>query len=334
MFSIDGRHGDVKRIAKCFARTLLVLALTCCLGISAEAAELKKFTFGYSTAGPAGTGLWMAKEIGAFEKHGIDADLIFISAGPIVVQALLGGDLQAGLAATNAVVAAVVNGAPLVSVMSLVNRPYYHLWVQPEITRIDELRGKTLGVSRFGSVTDNLTRILLRKYKLDGAVNVRQMGGTTEMAAAFQRRQIAGAVISALRVNAPMRMRVDLAELDIRYSNIVIALSRDYYRRSPETVEAFGRGYLEGVAAAYYQKEPALKVIQKYTRLKDARLIDELYADGVKFLDRVPRVEADALAPIFEFMGKKPLPVESLADNSVVDRLVREGFVDKLYSKR
>jgi ABC-type nitrate/sulfonate/bicarbonate transport system substrate-binding protein len=85
------------------------------LGFSAHGAEAKKFTLGYSTVGPAGTGLWMAKEIGAFEKYGIDADLIFISAGPIVVQALVGGDLQAGLAATNAVTAAVMAGAPLVS---------------------------------------------------------------------------------------------------------------------------------------------------------------------------------------------------------------------------
>jgi ABC-type nitrate/sulfonate/bicarbonate transport system substrate-binding protein len=72
--------------------------------------------------------------------------------------------------------------------------------------RIEDLRGKTLGVSRFGSVTNNLTRILLRRYKLEGAVQIRQMGGTTEMAAAFQRRQIDGAVISALRINVPMRM--------------------------------------------------------------------------------------------------------------------------------
>jgi ABC-type nitrate/sulfonate/bicarbonate transport system substrate-binding protein len=161
--------------------------------------------------------------------------------------------------------------APLVSVMSLVNRPYYRLWVQPEIARINDLHGKTLGVSRFGSVTDNMTRILLRRYKLEGAVNVRQMGGTTEMAAAFQRRQIDGAVISALRVNAPMRMLADLAELDIRYSNIVIAVSRDYQRHNSDTVEAMVRAYLEGVAAANQQKESALRVIQKYTRLQDQK---------------------------------------------------------------
>ena len=314
----------------------VVLGVVALLFFVADAhpAELKKLTLGYSTVGPAGTGLWMAKEIGAFGKYGIDADLIFISSGPVVVQALIGGDLQAGLAATNAVIAAVLGGASLVSVMSLVNRPYYRLWVQPEITRLEELRGKTLGVSRFGSVTDNLTRILLRKKGLDGAVNVRQMGGTTEMAAAFQRRQIAGAVISALRVDAPMRMLVDLDEMDIQYSNVVIAVSRDFYRRSPETVEALVRAYTEGVAAAHDQKERTLKVIAKYTRLKDPKMMEEFYKDADKFLDRVPRVEPEAIAPIVEFMGKKPIPLETIADNSVIDRLVREGFIEKLYKKR
>lgn len=324
----------MKHLWGLFERSLLAVLVFSFLGGAGYPAELKKLTLGYSTVGPAGTGLWMAKEIGAFEKYGIDADLIYISAGPIVVQALIGGDLQAGLAATNAVIAAVLGGASLVSVMSLVNRPYYRLWVHPEITRIDDLRGKTLGVSRFGSVTDNLTRILLRKYKLDGAVSVRQMGGTPEMAAAFQHRQIAGAVISALRVDAPKRLLVDLSELGIQYSNVVIAVSRDFQRRSPETVEAIVRAYTEGVAAAHLQKEKALKVIGKYTRLKDPKLIDELYDDAVKFVERVPRVEPEAIAPIVEFMGKKPIPIETIADNSIVDRLVREGFIEQLYKKR
>jgi len=61
---------------------------------------------------------------------------------------------------------------------------------------------------------------------------------------------------------------------------------------------------------------------------------DELYSDSVKFLERVPRVESEAIAPIVEFMGKKPIAVETIADNSIVDRLVRDGFVDKLYRRR
>ena len=319
------------RIGRFFALAVLLFLLAARGG---EAAELRKFILGYSTVGPAGIGLWMAKEIGAFDKYSIDADLIFVSSGPVAVQALLGGDMKAALAATNAVTSAVLAGASLVSVMSLINRPYYRCWVQTEITRMDELRGKTLGVSRFGSVTDNLTRILLRRYNLEGAVQIRQMGGTTEMAAAFQRRQIDGAVMATVRVNAPMRMLVDLGELDIRYSNVVIAVPRDYYRRNPDIVEAMVRAYLEGVAALGQQKERALQVIQKYTRLQDPKLIHDLYADGIKFLDRVPRLDAEALAPIVEFMGKKPIPVETIADNNIVNRLEREGFIEKLYSQR
>jgi hypothetical protein len=94
------------------------------------------------------------------------------------------------------------------------------------------------------------------------------------------------------------------------------------------------RAYLEGVAAANHQKERALRVIQKYARLQDQKLVDELYADAVKFLERVPRRDAESIAPIVEFMGKKPVPLETIADNSIVDRLAREGFIEKLYGKR
>ena len=151
------------------------------------AAESKKVVFGYSTIGAMAAGAWMAKEIGAYEKYGIDAELIYISSGPTVVQALLGGDVTGGIAATNAVIAAVLRGAPLVSVVSTANRPYHRLWVQPEIMRVEDLKGKAIGVTRFGSVTDNLTRMILKKYGLESTVNVRQMGGTAEVSAAFQK---------------------------------------------------------------------------------------------------------------------------------------------------
>ena len=75
-----------KRARKLLTPVLMAVLVFFLLGAGGQAAELKKFTLGYSTVGPAGTGLWMAKEMGTFEKYGIDAELIFISAGPIVVQ--------------------------------------------------------------------------------------------------------------------------------------------------------------------------------------------------------------------------------------------------------
>ena len=300
-----------------------------------DAAELRKFVMGYSTVGAMAAGMWMAKEIGAYEKYGIDAELIYISSGPTVVQALLGGDVVGGIAATNAVIAAVLRGAPLVSVLSTANRPYHRLFVQPEITRIEELKGKTLGVTRFGSVTDNLTRMILRKYGLENAVNVRQMGGTIEVSSAFQNKQIAGAVTSSLRVEGTMQPRIllKLEDLGFFYSMDVIAYSREDLKKIPQVVDRMTRAYTEGVAAIHFQKERANKAIAKYARLRDQKKIDEIYQDSIIYLEKTPRVEPEAINSILEFMGKSGVPLETFADNSMVDKMVREGFIDKLYKK-
>jgi len=218
-----------------FLKLVLVIVALVFSGSIASTAELKKVVFGYSTVGAMAAGAWMAKEIGAYEKYGIDAELIYISSGPTVVQALLGGDVTGGIAATNAVIAAVLRGAPLVSVVSTADTPYHLLFVQPDKNRGAELKNKVLGVTRFGSVTDNLTRMLLKKYGLENAVNVRQMGGSVEVGAAFQNRQIAGAVTSSLRVDsgAQPKMLVKLEDMGFLYSMDVIAYSRDDLKRSP-----------------------------------------------------------------------------------------------------
>ena len=324
---------QMKRLAK---NLIFVLGLFTSIAVSRGfAAESKKIVFAYSSIGSMATGVWMAKEVGAFDKYGIPCDTIFISSGPVVVQALIGGDLQGGSGASNAVINAVLNGAPIVAVAATANQPYHRLYVQPEINRLEDLKGKTLGVTRFGSITDNLTRILLRKSGLEGVVNVRQMGGTVEVAAAFQNRLIAGAVTGDLHVAPPSQPRilVKLVDMGIPYSMNMIAVSRDYLRRNRDTVERMVRAYAEGVAAMNQEKEKALKVIAKYARIADAKGIENHYIDSVTYLDRIPRAEPEAVQTILEFMGKKGVAPETFQDNSIIDKLNKEGFFDKLYKK-
>jgi len=315
-----------------FLFSLLVILLS---GSFVKAAELRKFVMGYSTVGAMATAMWMAKEIGAYEKYGIDAELIYISSGPTVVQALLGGDVTGGIAATNAVIAAVLRGAPLVSVLSTCNRPYHRLWVQPEIKTFDDLKGKVLGVTRFGSVTDNLTRMILKKHNLENSVQVRQMGGTIEVSSAFQNKQIAGAVTSSLRVDEKTQPRLlaKLEDMGFEYSMDVIAHSRDDLKKYPGVVEGMVRAYTEGVAAIHFQKERAFRAIAKYARLRDPKKIDEIYQDSIVYLEKTPRVEPESINSILDFMGKRGVPLETFADNSIVDKMVRERFVDRLYKK-
>jgi len=91
------------------------------------------------------------------------------------------------------------------------------------------------------------------------------------------------------------------------------------------------RGHIEGVAAHHFQKEKALKAIAKYSRLRDPKKVQQIYQDSMTYLEKVPRVEPEAILSILEFMGKRDVALEKIADNSIVDRLVREAFVDKLY---
>ena len=313
----------------------LILLLALYVVWPGAAAGQTKMTVAYSSIGPMATGIWMAKESGAFEKYGLQADIILITSGPVSVQSLIGGDLQVVSAASNAVMNAVLNGAPIIAVGGTANRPYHRLFVQPEINRLEDLRGKTLGVTRFGSITDNLTRILLRRHGLEGAVNVRQMGGTIEVAAAFQNRLIAGAVTSELRASPPSQPKVlvKLVEMGIPYSMNMLAVQREYYRRNPEPVEAMVKAYADGIAFLHHNKEQAIKIITKYSRLSDPKLIQDFYSDSVTYLDRVPRAEPEAINTILDFMGKKGTPLETFMDNTIVDRLSREGFFEKLYKK-
>ena len=323
----------MKRLAK---NLIFALAVFSCVVVSRSfAAESKKIVFAYSSIGSMATGVWMAKDSGAFDKYGIPADIIFISSGPVVVQALIGGDLQGGSGASNAVINAVLNGAPIVAIGGTANRPYHRLFVQSEINRIEDLKGKILGVTRFGSITDNLTRILLRKYGLENSVNVRQMGGTLEVAAAFQNRQIAGAVTGDLHVTPPSQPKIllQLVDLGIPYSMNMLAVSREMLKRDPDTAEKIVRAYSEGVAFMNQNKERALKIIAKYAHMTDPKQTEVHYRDSVTYLDRIPRAEPEAVQTILEFMGKKGVAPETFQDNSIIDKLNREGFFDKLYKK-
>jgi hypothetical protein len=93
------------------------------------------------------------------------------------------------------------------------------------------------------------------------------------------------------------------------------------------------RAYADGIAFMNRQKERGLKIIAKYSRLSDPKMIEEHYNDSVTYLDRIPKAEPEAVQTILEFMGKRGIPAETFQDNSIVEKLTREGFFEKLYKK-
>ena len=295
---------------------------------SAEIAK-EKITFAYAAISPSMSAVWMAKEIGAFERNGLNAELVYISSGATTIQALVGGSVQAALGASNAVIAATVKGAPIIAVAGNSSRPGMQLWVQPEIQRVEQLQGKILAITRFGSTSDFVTRLILRKLNLEGKTELRQFGGVVEADMGFRSRQAEGRV-SSQAPGPKAKMLVDAAELGIPFSMNLLAVSTDYLSKSPKSVEAIVRAYIEGIAALKTRKPLALKMFEKYMGPRGGS--SEMHHDFViRYLDSVPRIDPAAVDTILEMVGAKGAAKAKLYDNSIIDRLVHEGFTDKLY---
>lgn len=288
-----------------------------------------KVTVAYSAISPIFAGVWMAKEIGAFEKHGLKGDLVYISSGSVAVQAMVGGNLEMSVAASNAVVSSILRGAPLIAVGSITNRPAMSLFVQPEIQRAEQLAGKTLAITRHGSSTHFLTQFALEKLGLQDKVKIQPMGGTREVDAAIRTGMVAGAVRS-MKPGPKTRMLVDLPDLGIPFSMDLIAVKRDYLKSSPKNVEAGLKAYIEGVAALRSRKELAYKVLGRYL-LGAGDSLDEAYEYAVKYLDRNARTDPAVIQTVLNWENKGEGAVGDFFDNSIVDRIIKEGFVDRLY---
>jgi NitT/TauT family transport system substrate-binding protein len=321
----------VMSIVRCLVgldAALVLFSLVLAPGLS-TAQTPPKVTIAYAAVSPIFAGVWMAKEMGAFEKHGVKADLIYISSGSVTVQAMVGGNLDMSVAASNAVVSSILRGAPLVAVGSITNRPAMSLFVQPEITKPEQLQGKVLGITRHGSSTHFLTQFVIEKLGLQDKVKIQPMGGTREVDTAIRTGMIAGAVRS-MKPGPKVRMLVDLPDMGIPFSMDLIAVKRDFYKSSPRTVEAMLKAYIEGVAGLRSKKDLAYKVLAKYL-LGGGESLDEAYDYAVKYLDRTARTDPAVIQTVLNWEGKKDSSPNEFFDNSIIDSIIKEGFVDRLY---
>jgi len=315
-------------ISRFYRLILVCFSLNAAQALAGQAA-LENIKIGTSALSPTMAGVWMAKESGAFERRGINAELVYISSGAVVVQALVGGSLHAALGASNAVIAAILKGAPIIAVGSNTSRPGMQLWVHPDIQRPEQLAGKTLGITRFGSTSEFVTRLVLRKLNLEGKTELRQFGGVIEADIGYRSGQSVGR-LSSQSPGPDARKLVDAAELGIPFSMNLLAVSNDYYRKAPKTVEGILAAYIEGISILKLRRQQAYNVLAKYMGQRGGSA-DVHYEFVMKYLEAVPRVEPAAVDTVLEMVGSKGAARSKLYDNSVVDRLVQEGLVDRLY---
>jgi NitT/TauT family transport system substrate-binding protein len=290
----------------------------------------------YSIVGPPVAAVWIAHETGAFKRHGLDVQLVYIPSSVTNIQALLGNSLDIAVPGSSGVILGAARGAPVVAFGATMNRPPMTLYVQPEISRPEQIKGQTLGITRLNSTAHTVTTLILRKLGLTQSVTLRPLGGNPEVQAAFDQKQIGG-MVTSVRPRSAANALLNAADLEIPFAMNVFAATLEFLQKNNDTADRVLRAYIEGVAAMNHDRQNAQKVLAKYLKRSEPAFLDEMYKIAVQFTDRVPRVDTRTVATVLEFEPVKGADTETLTakaiDNSLVDKLAKTGFIDKTFSK-
>jgi NitT/TauT family transport system substrate-binding protein len=215
--------------------------------------------------------------------------------------------------------------------------------VQESVKSPEELKGKSIGISRVGSASDVAARVLIKGLGLEPVrdVPILQVGGPTERAAAFRTGRIVGFPAPPgtiyLAKGMPHRIMISTADFQKRYEfpYICSTTTKTYLASHRDTIRRLTMALIEATHFLKTHKEETKKYIAKYTRQDNAQYLEASYVANVKLHDRVPLVTREGTEmQIKEALARKPgasLRVEDIVDDSIVRELEKSGFIDKVY---
>lgn len=322
-----------------FAATLILDAAI------APAADrpLQKVNVAFSSISGNMAPLWVTQDKGFFRKNGLDVQVILIESGTTTAQALVAGDISFATLAGPAVIQSNLRGADTVMIAGIVNTLTFQLFTEKGITRPDQFKGKSVGVTRYGSATDFAMRYALDKYGLDvnKEVAILQLGNVPALLAAMEAGKIQGAMLSAptsLRAKKMgFPMLADLQMLGLEYQHTSVATSRALIKSKPDLARDFMRAYVEGIHYAKTHRKETLDVLAKYLRTDDREVLDDTYESIVQTLvPEKPYPTQKGVQIILRELGAKDPAArsarpEQFIDASIVKELDGSGFIDRLY---
>ena len=256
---------------------------------------------------------------------------------------LVAGQFKFGNGTGGTIASAAVSGANLVAVACFMNTLPYELIVQDSIKTPQQLKGKSLGISRIGSSSDVAARIFLKNFGLepDKDVAIIQVGGSSERSAAFRAGKISGfaAPPGVLYLTKGLAQRVLASTADFQknypFPYICGTTTKSYLASNRSTVKRLVMALSEGVYFFKTYKEESKKILAKYTRQNNEAYLEAAYEINAKLLDRVPYVTREGMdLQLKDAVSRKPgstVKVDDIIDDTVVTELEKEGFFDKLY---
>ena len=322
-------------------RTLLaIVALLAIAPASWAATTLTPIRLLYPSFAGSWATAWIAKEAGYFAQEGLDVELIRVGGSTRMVSALLGGSAPIVQAGASAALAATAAGIDVVIIGSTGTVSPFRLIARAEIKSPAELKGKKAGITTFGSTSDQMVRIALKKFNLEPNKDVALLtfGAQPEAFAALMNGIVQVAALSyplypkAIKVG--MRELVNFGELGVEDINGTVITTRAFLAQHRDTALRFLRGFTRGMQRYRTDKEFSKRVLGKYGKINDEETLEGTWQDYAPTLQRSPRPALSAVQYLIEnqFAGKKPLPkLEQFVDTSLADQLEKSGFVDALY---
>ena len=310
--------------------------------LAAQAKPLVKVVAGYGSTDGAIAPLWFAKETRLFEKRGLDVRLVGMGTGAVSLRALIANDLEVASLSGSGLVQAALQGADTTILSAAINGFVFKVFGAPEISSPSQLKGKTLGVSRYGATADFAVRLALKKWGLNPErdLNILQVGTTQDTLRAMQTKRLDAGVLSGtaslMARKAGFRELGDLADLGLHYPMAPIGTTKSYIQKNAGLVKEFMLAYIEAIHDFKRNKEAALKVLKKYTRNDDPEVLEDSYSNYASKYLALPIPTADGIRTILaELSATVPAAKNADPEQFVASKTAREieasGFVKRLY---
>ena len=283
---------------------------------------------------------WIAQEAGLFRRYGVDFQLVYISSASMVTAAMLSGSGDIAISGGEAIVRAAAQGVnELVFIGAAKNSLTHSILARPEVKRPEDLKGKTLGLTRIGSNSHYFVIQALRRYGIDASqVTFIQTGGQTENLAALLSGKVDAATMTgpsggARAIADGFRYAVYGPDLRIPFAAAMLITRRGFLRAQAPVLEKFMHAMADAVQIMFKDKELTYKVLGKHLRIADRKVLDAAYEEEIKVME--PRLEfkIDSIQAIIDETAKsdarvKRIKAQDLIDRSVLDKLQNEGSFD------
>jgi NitT/TauT family transport system substrate-binding protein len=322
---------------------LIAINFVLCLAVPAVTSA-QKFVVGYSGITAIQAPFWIINDAGYFKQEGLDSSLVYIAASSTMAQAMLAGEVAISTANSQAVVDTGLQGGDLVAVGAIVNFVALYIIASPEIKSVQDLKGKPVGVTRFGATTDFAMQMFLKKYGLEPVRDVPliQIGGVPELAAALSSKSIYAAAMSypmgLVAQQAGMKMLANLAKEEIPFLHQGLTTTGRFMRERRAQAKAFVRAYGRAVHFMHTRKEESKAIVSRYTKVTDPAMLEGTMQYAYDFVEKIPLVKREAIQITLEESGRKnpkakQAKPEQFYDNSLVQELIKEGFFASLWGK-